>query len=92
MGRKVRPSENVVFTDLDDGTGVLLHLETKFYYSLNESGCFMWQLIEKEQDFSEDKLVEGLYDHFDVDRDTAVSDVKEFIDDLAKEGLIKIIE
>jgi hypothetical protein len=52
----------------------------------------MWQLIEKEQDLGEDKLIEALYDHFDVDRDTAASDVKEFIDDLAKEGLIKIIE
>jgi hypothetical protein len=90
LGRKIRPNSNVVFTDLDDGTGVLLHLDNKFYYSLNESGCFMWQLIEGEKELTEEKLVDELYAAFDVEKDAASADVKEFVDDLVKEGLVEI--
>ncbi len=92
MNRKLRPEESVVFTDLDDGSGVLLHLDNKFYYSLNESGCFMWQVIEEKEELKEESLIKELCENFEVEAEAAASDVKEFVDDLAKEGLIKIIE
>lgn len=39
------PHPSVVCTVLDDG-GVLLHLDTKYYYSLNGTGVLVWSLIE----------------------------------------------
>ena len=81
----------MVFTDLDDGSAVLLHLDNKFYYSLNETGSFMWQQIEKSAGaMSMEGLVEALYAHFDVNPEQARADVKEFIEDLAKEGLVTV--
>jgi len=91
LDQKIKAQEAVVFTDLDDGSAVLLHLDNKFYYSLNESGSFMWQLIEKNDGaMSKEKLVEALCEQFDVSPDQAQSDVSEFIEDLTREGLISV--
>lgn len=39
------PHPSVVCTVLDDG-GVLLHLDTRYYYSLNGPGLAVWSLLE----------------------------------------------
>jgi hypothetical protein len=91
LSRKIKAEKAVVFTDLDDDTGVLLHLENKFYYSLNLTGSFIWRLLEDKQELSEDVILEAILDNFDVSSDEAKSDVNEFIEDLTKEGLIKIL-
>jgi len=91
--QKIKAQEAVVFTDLDDGSAVLLHLDNKFYYSLNESGSFMWQMIEKSNgSLSVNHLVEALCERFDVTPDQARIDVKEFLDDLLNEGLVQVKE
>jgi hypothetical protein len=41
----IAPSEDVLLTELKDGTGVLLHLNTKFYFTLNRTGVLVWKLI-----------------------------------------------
>jgi hypothetical protein len=89
LDQKIKSQEAVVFTDLDDGSAVLLHLDNKFYYSLNETGSFMWQLIENKSGSATMKdLVEALCDHFDVTAEQARADAREFIEDLAREGLV----
>jgi len=90
LSRRVGAAKSVVFTDLDDGTGVLLHLENKFYYSLNLTGSFIWRLLEDKGDLSEDSIVEAVVDNFEVNEAEARADVDEFIRDLTKEGLIKV--
>ncbi len=42
---RMQSHPSVVCTVLEDG-GVLLNLETKFYYSLNRTGLLLWTLIE----------------------------------------------
>jgi hypothetical protein len=49
LSRKIRREKAVAFTDLEDGSGVLLHLENKFYYSLNMTGSFIWKLLEEKK-------------------------------------------
>lgn len=67
------------------------HLDNKFYYSLNETGSFMWQLIEKGAgSIGMDELIEALCAQFDVNPAQARADVKEFIEDLTKEGLVTV--
>jgi hypothetical protein len=39
------PHPSVVCTVLDEG-GVLLHLDTKYYYSLNRTGMAVWSALE----------------------------------------------
>ena len=42
LDEKVRPHAQVVDTKLDDGEIVLLHLDSKTYYSLNPTGERIW--------------------------------------------------
>lgn len=90
MYSKIKAAKAVAFTDLDDDTGVLLHLENKFYYSLNLTGSFIWRLLEDKQELSEAGIIEAVLDNFDVSPEEAKSDVTDFIEDLTKEGLIII--
>jgi hypothetical protein len=41
-----RRSPRAVFRELADGTGVLLHLDTTAYYSVNRIGAMIWELLE----------------------------------------------
>jgi len=81
--------EDVVFTDLDNGTAVLLNLETKYYFSLNETGCFLWKILDKPAGASEAELVTELTREFDVDPERAKADIADFVKELVSEGLIK---
>ena len=86
--KKIGARDNVVFTDLDDGSAVLLHLETKYYYSLNETGCFLWKLLDKKDGSTEDEMIVELCSAFDVVPERAKEDVADFIRDLKEQGLI----
>lgn len=85
----LKPGKDIIFTELSDGEGVLLNLATKLYYSLNATGTFMWRLIEKCEAQSEPSLVERLESHYRIPRETALSDVQEFLSDLLSERLLE---
>ena len=89
MGKKYQAREDVVFTDLDDGSAVLLHLQTKFYFSLNETGSFLWKLFEREDGVDEEELSAELCKAFDVEPKRANQDISDFIKELSEQGLIK---
>ena len=56
-------------------------------YTLNPVAEYIWNelLLGK----TEGDILKGLLDSFDVDRGLAEADLKEFIDDLLRAGLIK---
>lgn len=89
MSKKYQAKDDVVFTDLDDGSAVLLHLQTKFYFSLNETGSFLWKLIERETGASDEELAENLCKAFDVEPERAGEDISDFLRELSGQGLIK---
>jgi len=41
----LHPSEDAILTELGDGTGVLLDLKTRHYFTLNASGVVTWKLL-----------------------------------------------
>jgi len=43
----VIPVKDVVFTDFEGGEGILVDLNTKQYYRLNETGALIWRSLEK---------------------------------------------
>lgn len=88
--KKVKPNPSVVFTDLEDGSAVLLDLDSKFYYSLNETGCLMWQVFDGQPAIPVENLVERLTGEYNVTEEDARRDIEEFIGNLAKEGLIEV--
>lgn len=56
-------------------------------FALNETGAFVWELLE--EGLSEDEIVERIVNEFDVDITQAKNDIRYFLQELMKHGLIK---
>jgi hypothetical protein len=41
------PHDHVIFTDLGDGDGVLVDLDSKQYFQLNETASLIWRALTK---------------------------------------------
>lgn len=81
----VRPHSQVVDTKLDDGEVVLLHLESKTYYSLNMTGERIWQ--GRKDGLSLRDISRRLQDEFDVDAIEADRSVLDLVNELCDQKL-----
>ena len=88
---RVQKSPLTVFTPLDDGTGVLLNLETLFYYSLNRTGVALWQEIEGGDSPTLDVLVQATCKRFDVDEDGARREIAAFVARLEEFRMVRSV-
>jgi hypothetical protein len=83
----LRRSDEAVLTELRDGTGVLLDLRTRHYFTLNRTGVLVWKLLgEGVPDTA--AVVAGVaarYSH--VDADAIRRDVEALVAELCAEGL-----
>lgn len=82
------PNPQALFTELDDGTGVLLHLDTKFYYTLNPTAVFVWKALSGAPARSTSAIAEELTRVFRVERDVAERDVIAIIAEMLADGLL----
>lgn len=80
-----RVSPDVLTAHLE-GEAVLLHLGTKQYYRLNETGAAIWKGLERGLD--EPAIVADLTREFDVDSDTAAAELRRTLDELRERGLL----
>jgi len=81
------PNPQVLFTEIDDGTGVLLHLDTKFYFTLNATGVVVWKaLAEPVGDI--DAIAARLAAEFRVTADVARRDVAAILESLVADRLV----
>ena len=55
-------------------------------FAMNELGAFLWEAIPGAAD--EEELVDRVLDEYEVDRDTAEQDVREFLEHLRKIGIL----
>ena len=82
------PSPKVLFTEIDDGTGVLLHLDTKFYYTLNATGVVVWKALADRSAASTGAIADRIVAAFRVEREVAERDVAALIAELLDGGLV----
>ena len=82
-----QPCSSVVYTQLDGSEAALLDLETKRFYSLNETGSRIWHLLQEGM-FPEN-IAETLQEEYDTDQKKAMICVLEFLEELAEQKLIK---
>ncbi len=87
----IERSADAVLTELQDGTGVLLHLQTRFYFTLNDTGVRVWKLIgEGARDAGD--LARRLAAAFPgTDPDRIRTDVEALLADLAGESLVSLV-
>lgn len=79
----------VVFTRLDESQAALLHLETKRYYSLNETASRLWELLAEPQDLA--TLCEVLQKEFDTSVNELQASVRRFLEELWSEDLVTVL-
>ncbi|MEH2459482.1 PqqD family protein [Nostoc sp.] len=78
---------NVLAQELG-GEVVLVNLENEAYYSLNNVGSQMWQLLIEQGNL--ETATQQLLQTFAVDEATLRQDVAELVDELVQEGLLAI--
>jgi hypothetical protein len=83
-----RPSPDVLLTELADGTGVLLHLRTKFYYALNRTGVAVWKLLAAGRGGTPEVLSGALAEQFEGTPAEAQVHVEALLRELQDEGLL----
>jgi hypothetical protein len=85
----VRPSDEAVLTELKDGTGVLLHLGTRHYYTLNATGVLCWKRLTDGSATTAEALAAAVSAAFpDAPADAVRGDVDALLAELAAEGLV----
>jgi hypothetical protein len=85
----LRPSDEVVLTELKDGTGVLLHVGTKHFFTLNATGVLAWRLIAAGDAVDAGAVAQAIGTRYpDADPAAVGADVAALLAELAAEGLL----
>lgn len=66
---------------------VLLNMEDGQYYSLNDTGALVWQLLQAHRP-SLDDLAAEVIAHFEIDATTAHRDIEALVESLIEHGLV----
>ncbi len=69
-----------------DGKGILVDLESGYYFSLNRTGQFIWEHFDGSRTLHD--IARLMVDRFDVDVETSLSDCIELADRLGADGLV----
>lgn len=56
-------------------------------FTLNETGAFIWELIDGKRTLAE--IISSLTNEYDIDKESAATDVNSFIEDMSKYLIIK---
>jgi hypothetical protein len=84
---QLKPHPKCLLTELEDGTGVLLNLDTKFYHTLNATAVELWKALEAGAR-TEHELAGKLVSEFEVDEATALADVVTALAEFERDGLL----
>lgn len=89
-GKRWKVKPEILYSKINEET-VLMSIEAGFYYSLDSVGSQIWELLTK-QSASIEELSDRLINEYEVDKETCLKDVQEFIDELASKKLIIPVE
>lgn len=69
-----------------EGEGVVLHLGSREYFTVSETGLAILEPLEQER--TADELVDALMERYDVTREHATASVRAFLDRCLAEDLL----
>jgi len=85
----LKRSDELLSSELD-GETVMMSIESGKYYGLEEIATRIWELIEQPTSVS--ALCDTLVSEFDVAREQCEADVLPFLAELAKEGVVEVVD
>ena len=80
------PGKHVVVTDFEGGEGILVDLNTKKYYQLNETAMIVWRGLEHGKTMSE--IVAEIISKYEVALDKATASVQRIVDNFQTYKLV----
>lgn len=80
------PFDHIVFTEFDDAEGILVDLNTKKYYQLNETAMVIWKGLEKG--LSASAIADELVANYEVTPESALRNVEKAVRDFEASKLI----
>ena len=72
------PGKHVVVTDFDGGEGVLVDLNTKKYFQLNETAMIVWRGLEQGK--SPGEIADDITGQYEVALENATRSVERIVD------------
>lgn len=81
-----RPHSHIVYTEFDGREAVLVDLNTKRYYTLNETAMMVWQGLDSGKTMAE--IVSEICEHYDVTAAHATASVERLVASLAAHRLL----
>lgn len=70
-----------------DGEAVLLDTNTGVYYSLEDTGSRIWEMLDGTMTISD--IVSRIVEEYEVSEDRAIEDAGKLFADLEREGLVE---
>jgi hypothetical protein len=83
---KPQPHSHVVYTEFDGHEAVLVDLNTKRYYTLNETAMLVWQGLDRGKTTAE--IVAEICERYDVTVEHATASVDRLVASLATHRLL----
>jgi PHD/YefM family antitoxin component YafN of YafNO toxin-antitoxin module len=80
------PHDHIVSTEFDGGEGVLVDLNTKRYYQLNETAMLVWRSLENKESLQE--IINKLTSVYDVKQEHAAQSVEKLLEHLQTYKLV----
>jgi hypothetical protein len=87
MGSTAVPAKDIVYTDFQGTGGILVDLNTKQYYQLNETGSLIWRGLEKGS--SVDDIVLDMQSIYEVSSEQAHASIEKLLKALEARKLVK---
>ena len=86
MNTNPTPQEHIVFTDFDGLEGILVDLNTKKYYQLNETATLIWKGLDNGRDPA--AIVDDIVAQYEVTPEEALQNVEKTVAQFAAYKLI----
>ena len=83
----VTPLKDIVYTDFQGTGGILVDLNTKQYYQLNETGSLIWRGLEKGSSVAD--IVSEIRAVYEVSAEHAAASVEKLLHNLESRKLVK---
>ena len=80
------PAKDIVFTDFE-GEGMIVDLNTKQYFKLNETAALIWRNLERAKQI--DEIVAELQSRYEVTSEQATASVEKLLEKLAANNLVQ---
>lgn len=87
---RVRPNTADVAAKVIDGEAIIMNLANGLYYSMDEVGSAIWEMVERTR--SVEEMAGALEARYGIDRATVDADVRRLVGELLDEGLVVVTE